>query len=452
MDGQALTEHQREAAQADLLRFTALNALSFEILAGQILILFARQVGASLADIGLLAALLPFASVIQLGIPPLINRFGPRALMLAGWGARTAVAAALLLVPAAGDRGGPEAATGVLLLVMGGFYLCRAVGMSSWLPMLQEIVRPQDRGLYLSRQEWLRQVSIVLIAVVTALYLLGAPGVTRYLHIIAVGVAAAAWSLYYLGRVPNVGATDEPVDRDYFKRAMAPMRDGLFRRYLFFSVTLRMVLSAFSPFLIVFLREGLHLPASGVIAVNTVSSLGAIATLSWWGRWSDRVGAKPALAVSIAGVAFSLVLWVFTGPIDGWLWTGIPAVALLLGIFTGGLTVSMSRFELGFIPIEGRAHYVASNVTAVGLSSGIAAFAAGWFLQALRNVSLDLTLLTLDRYRLFFVLSAALLAIPLVARMQLPEERSRSVRALMRREIHRRSRRLRRLLGRGRAR
>ena len=73
MQGEDLTREQRDAAQTDLLRFTALNALSFEVLAGQILILFARNVGASLAEVGLLAALLPFASIIQLGVAPLVT-------------------------------------------------------------------------------------------------------------------------------------------------------------------------------------------------------------------------------------------------------------------------------------------------------------------------------------------------------------------------------------------
>src|SRR3954452_11114470 len=117
MHGEELTEEQREHGKADLLRFTALNALSFEVLAGQILILFARQVGASLSDIGLLAALLPFAAVIQLGVAPLVNRFGPRALMLAGWGARTVVAAALFLVPTAAQAG-RAAGTQALLVIM----------------------------------------------------------------------------------------------------------------------------------------------------------------------------------------------------------------------------------------------------------------------------------------------------------------------------------------------
>jgi hypothetical protein len=445
MEGEQLTPAQREAAKSDLLRFTALNALSFEVLAGQILILFARQVGCSLSDIGLLSALLPFAAIIQLGVAPLVNRFGPRALMLAGWGARTVVSAALFFVPAAAG-GSPTAGTRLILLIMGAFYLCRALGMSSWLPLVQELVPPQDRGMFLSRQEWLRQVSIVVIAVVTALYLIGAEGLTRFLHIIAVGVTAAALSLYYLWRVPDVGLAAEPLDKEYFRRATAPLRDAVFRRYLAFSVSLRAVLSSFGPFLIVFLREGLHLQPSGVIAVSTVGSLGAIATLPLWGRWSDRVGAKPALGVSIAGVAGALVLWTLATPEAQWVWLGAPAISLVLGIFTGGLTVSMSKFELGFIPIRGRTHYVAMNVTVVGLCSGIAAFAAGRLLERLAPARVQFAWLVLDRYRIFFLLMAVLFAVPFLVRATLPEERSRSLRSLFQRELLRRSRRMRRLL------
>ncbi len=445
MTGEQLTAEQREAAQKDLLRFTALNAFSFEILAGQILILFARQVGASLAQIGLLSALLPFASIIQLAVAPLVNRFGPRVVMLVGWGARTAVSVVLFLVPVAGSTGGAAAATQVLLWVMGGFYLCRALGMSSWLPLLQEIVPPQDRGIYLSRQEWIRQVSIVLVAVITAAYLLGETGTTRYLHVIGIGVLAAAWSLYYLWSVPDVGEMAESLDRDYLKRAMAPARDTVFRLYLAFSVTLRMVLTAVAPFIVVFLREGLGLPASGVIAVTTVGSIGAIVTLGWWGQWSDRHGAKPALAMSIVGMGIGLLLWLLAEPSPTWFWVGVPAVSFFSGIFTGGLTVSMSKFELGFIPAVGRAHYVALNVTVVGLTSAAATFFAGRLLQLLSGIRIEWGWLTFDQYRIFFVLSAAGLLVPLVIRRILPEERARSLRALMRRAWLRRAVMLRRM-------
>ena len=441
-----LTEGQRDRAKTDLLSFTAFNALSFEVLAGQILILFARKVGASIEQIGLLAALLPFASLIQLGVTPLVGRFGPRRLMLAGWAARTVVAAGLLVVPYVSDRAGSGAATNVLLAIMGGFYLCRALGMSSWLPMVQEIVRPEDRGSYLSRQEWLRQVSIVLIAVVTAAYLVGSPDITRFLHVMTVGVLAAAWSLTYLWRLPDVGLDAEGEGADYFRRATAPLRDSVFRQYLGFSVSLRMVMSAVPPFLVVFLREGLHLPTSGVIAVNTISSLGAIATLGAWGRWTDRVGAKPALAASICGMGASLCLWCLTRAGSGAMWVEAGIVSIILGVFTAGVTVAMSKFELGFIPMRDRAHYVATNVTAVGIGSGVATLLAGRLLHALAPIQLHAGWLELDRYRIFFLISALLLAIPIMVRRTLPEEHARSIRVLVRRAFMRRSIRVRRLL------
>lgn len=443
--GEELTPRQREDARADLLRFTALNALSFEILAGQILILFAREVGASLADIGLLAALLPLASVIQPAIAPLINLYGPRRLMLAGWSARTVVSILLFLVPVAAAAGGASVATQLLLAIMLGFYLCRALGMSSWLPILQEIVLPEDRGLYLSRQEWLRQVSLVLVAAITALYLLGQQGVVRFLHVFGLGVIAAAGSLYFLWRVPDVGLSGEPLDRDYLQRALAPLRDRVFRRYLVFSTLLRALISAYPAFLIIYMRDSLGFTNSGVIAVNTIGYVGAIATLTAWGRWSDRIGAKPGLALSIAGVAVGLVAWSLIGVGPAWQWAAAPVVSLVLGVFMGGLTVTMSRFELSFIPVEGRAHYVAANVTLVGLGSALAAFVAGALLQRLPPGAIDLGWLSTDRYRIFFLLTAALLAAPLILRRPLPEPGSWSVTHLVHSTIRLQRGRLRRI-------
>ncbi|MFN3648900.1 MAG: MFS transporter [Armatimonadota bacterium] len=446
MHGDDLDELEREHAKLNLLRFTALNALSFEVLAGQILILFARQAGASLGDIGLLSALLPFAAVIQLVVAPLVNRFGPRRVMLAGWGARTFVSAGLFLVPVAMARGGPAAGTQLLLVVMLGFYICRALGMSSWLPLVQEIVRPHDRGIYLSRQEWLRQASIVLINVITALYLIDTEGMTRFLHVIGLGVVAAAWSLVYLARVPDVGSMAEPLDREYLSRATAPLRDAIFRRFLLFSVLLRMALSAVPPFLVVFLRDGLNISASGVIAINTIGSLGAIATLVAWGRWTDRIGARPVLGLVIAGIAGSLALWLLTDTSAVWLWLGVPLISLLIGIFTGGLTVSMSKFELGFIPVLHRAHYVALSVTLTGLGSGAATLASGYLLQVLRGVNVQWGLLEIDRFRIFFLVMAVLLIVSMIPLHYLPEEHTRSLRAIVKRVIARRTLRMRRLL------
>ena len=63
------------------------------------------------------------------------------------------------------------------------------------------------------------------------------------------------------------------------------------------------------------------------------------------------------------------------------------------------------------------------NVTAVGLASAVATFAAGALLQGLKDLHLDLGPLVLDRYRVFFLLTAAALIVPIIIRRRLPEER-----------------------------
>jgi hypothetical protein len=421
MQDQRLSEVWREEAQANLLRFTAWNAVSFEVLAGQILILFARQVGASLAAIGLLAALLPFASVVQLGVAPLVARFGPRALLRLGWATRTVVALALLGVPLAAARGGSAAATETLLGAMAAFHLCRALGLSSWFPLVQEIVPHDGRAAFISRQEWLRQVSVLGVSAVAAAYLSAAASMPRFVVVITGGVVAAAISLVYIWRLPEVGKAAEPLDRYYLRRAAAPLRDPLFRNYLLLSVTLRAVLCACSPLVILFLRDRLQLPAAGVIALNTVGSLGALATLSTWGRWSGAMGARPVLGVSTAGLALSLLLWVLAGTGPEWRWVGAPAILLLVGIFSAGITIALSQFELGFIPARGRDHYVAINSTAVGLGSGCATLAAGHLLQGLGNANLQVAGRRLDPYHLLFILASLLLLPLLLGHGSLPE-------------------------------
>ena len=134
---------------------------------------------------------------IQLAVAPLVNRFGPKAIMLTGWTARTVVAVFLLVVPAAAARYGPAGATNALLGIIGLFCLFRALGMSSWLPLLQEIVPVGLRGEFVGRLEVLRHVSIIAASLLTALYLLGTRDLGPFLHVLAVGVVTAAVGLAF---------------------------------------------------------------------------------------------------------------------------------------------------------------------------------------------------------------------------------------------------------------
>src|SRR5262249_49937609 len=140
----------------------------------------------------------------------------------------------------------------------------------------------------------------------------------------------------------------------------------------------------------------------------------------------------------IAGVALTLLLWTLVGSGTQWRWLGAPAVLLLLGIFTSGVTVAISPFELGFIPVQGRDHYIAINSILAGLASGSATLGAGHLLHGLAGANLRLAGLALDHYQLLFALASLLLLVPLLVQRSLPEEGVLSARDEVPRGVQRR--------------
>lgn len=436
-----LTPAEQRRGMAKLFYFAAFNSLSFEIIGGQILVLFARQVGASLMQIGLLTSFMPFATVIQLGIAPLVNRFGPKAIMFTGWTARTVVAAFLPLVPLAAARWGPDGATMMLLVIMAFFYLFRALGVSSWLPLLQEIVPPRMRGEYLSKQEVVRHLAIITASLLTAVYLLGKQDLAPYLHVMTLGVISGAVGLIFLRGLPHVAASMQPVDREFFRQALQPLRNPGFRHYLAFSGSLRFATMGIPSFLILFLRDQLHRGPSTALFLITLSSAGAAASLFLWGRLVDRFGSRPILKIGLVGTVVTTLLWAAIEPVR-WMLAGVvPLAAVLQGICAAGLGVAIIRLELGMVPREGREHYVAATITLAGIAAGLSPLAGGALLHAFEGVAWHLGPFTGHAYRAYFLATTLLCLIPLALSRGLKEPFAPSMRRAIRVAVGRATRR-----------
>ncbi|MBI3944938.1 MAG: MFS transporter [Armatimonadetes bacterium] len=427
-----LTPIEQRRGMSRLFCFAVFNSLSFEIIGGQILILFARQVGASLMQIGLLVSFAPFASIIQLAVAPLVTRFGPKAVMFTGWTARTVAAAFLLGVPWVAGRHGPAGATLMLLGIMALFYLFRALGMSSWLPLLQEIVPPGLRGDFLGKQEILRHLSIIAASLLTAVYLLGVGDLGPFLHVIAVGVLCAAVGLAFLSGIPHVEPSGAAIDREFFRQAIRPLRDATFRHYLLFAWTLRFAMMSLPAFVVLFLRDAMHLGPSAVLFITTLSSAGAAASLIGWGPAIDRFGSKPVLLIGLAGMVAVALLWATIEP-TAWMLRGVaPAAAFLHGVCNAGVFVALMGLELELIPREGREHYVAASVTLAGIAGGLSPLMVGALLHALEQTTWHLGPVALGAYRVYFLATALLLLPPLALRPSLKEKPRPNLRRALR--------------------
>lgn len=429
-EGPLSVEEQRRGMRA-LAAFAILNSFSFETISGQILILFARQIGASVRQVGILSSFLPLSSLIQVAVTPLVNTFGPKAIMVTGWTARTVVSVALLFVPAVTERYGASWGTLLLLTVMLLYHLCRALGVSSWPQLLQDIVPLRRRGKFLSRQEFLRQIAVVSVSILTAVYLLGPPSLERFLHILGAGVGAAFASLIFAYRVPYIPASKEPALRGFWRRTWQPLQDVRFRQYLAFSITLKLALTALPTFVIVFLRDRLHLVPTWILFFTCLGNVGAMSTLSWWGRVTDRYGSKPVIGLCLSGMCLVPLGWALVAATPLRTWGLGSCISFWSGLVSAGLYVATSKFELGIIPRDDRAHYVALSVMSAGLAGGLSTRLAGELLESLQHLSWSVEGYQIDNFRLFFLGTFGLTLVPLYLRQGLREGNVRSARFLV---------------------
>src|SRR6478735_6147031 len=82
--------------------FSAFNALSFQIVLGSPMILYAKSLEASATVLGIIAGMMPLLVIFQIPAASHINRIGYRKFVLAGWSTRVLFIFAMALVPVAG--------------------------------------------------------------------------------------------------------------------------------------------------------------------------------------------------------------------------------------------------------------------------------------------------------------------------------------------------------------
>src|ERR1700736_7079199 len=80
-------------------RFSLFNALNFQITCGAPMVLYAKALGGSATIIGLVAALAPLMTVLQLPTAYFIPKIGYKGFVLLGWTVRSALLCILAILP-----------------------------------------------------------------------------------------------------------------------------------------------------------------------------------------------------------------------------------------------------------------------------------------------------------------------------------------------------------------
>ncbi len=398
--------------------------------AGAPLTLFAKGLGASRFEFGLLAAIPGMASVLSLPGSALVERFGRRRLIfLVGLYVQRLlwlVLAPLSLWTLHGA--GPNHPAMALHLLLGLMFLQSAgssLGGVAWTSWMADIVPDRVRGRYFNRRRQFGILSAIPTACVVGWWLDHriVPGDTAGM----LGCCGLIFTFSAVFGLADIASFHFVPDIETPRRQRPPLLAALgtplgntqFMLAVGFTATMCFALGFMGQFVTLYLIDRVHANNFQIqVMLLIVPMLAQLLVLPVWGRASDRMGKKPLLVLSGLGMVLPGLGWSLLGGHNIWLGylvAGLGA-ALYAGIETANqnlvieLSASSSDTEG---EMRSSSSYVAVNtiITSIatcvgGLASGIAARAMGDWQWHPTGAMRFLAFKTFDYYDVLFAASA----------------------------------------------
>lgn len=409
--------------------FSTFNALSFQMVLGSPMVLYAKSLNATATVLGIIAGMMPLLVIFQIPAARHVARVGYKRFVYAGWGTRVMFIFGMALVPLAGSFLNPTSQLALLLFLLFCFNLSRGISSAGWLPWVTTLVPLELRGKYLARD------STCAHGASCAAFLLAAVCLGRESHpwhfalIFAFSAVMGALSLVFLKRIPDVHPPrEEAGGRGGEVPWAAIAAHPPFRKLMVLSVAWSVAYGGMSTFTVAYLRVGAGLAEGTILAVTAVSFLGGLAGLAWFGSRTDRFGSKPVMIVCI---------WIWLAILAGWLFLASGAapvrfrfligLELLMGFALAMVNVGNTRLAMVLVPEMGRSHFFALFSVVSNLALGLSPVVWGLLIDAFGSRRLNIGGFELNRYGFFFLCALVAFAVALVCCVRLDEPRARNV-------------------------
>ncbi|NLV92370.1 MAG: MFS transporter [Firmicutes bacterium] len=362
-----------------------------ENLFGPFLSLFALELGATKAQIGLLSSLPSLlGNIAQIPAAMLTERLGRRKILTV-WsaiGARLCLLATVFIPFLFGSEFNLIGLF-IFLVAMRGFV--NSLGVPAWTSIMADISPVESRGAFFSTRNILSGMTgfagTLLAGWIIRTY--GFPG--GYQRSFFLAFLTGVLAIYFFARIPvqepgpkkariaeEAAETEEPAEpkltlRQKWNRALdAFSQHANFRKYCFTSIFWQFSVSLGGPMVAVHFAENLGgTPAQWSIA----SSAGLVAGIlfqKYWGRLADRFGPKNVM--KFAGIPAAALPWI-------WLAIPIPQlgfIASFIGQFGwSGYNLAAFNLILELTPDASRSTYVGVYNTMAGISAAISPVIGG---------------------------------------------------------------------------
>ena len=396
-DDDSLTPRQLRVAQRNFTLFSFLNVISFQLLTGNIIALYALRLGASDLLVGMLYSFIPLGQLLPLVGRAIVRRLGTVRTMGVFWIVRYALMTPILFAPLLAHSESPAAIWLIAASVIG-FNLARGIAITGQNAIIGAITTEAARGSFLARNQLVSHFGAIGTGVAIGLLLQEQSPLFLFSLLLGVGIAVGFASTRVVFRFPEPPA---PVRGGGFLGAVgrALRRAGVPRFILLLAVN-GFVASMVLPFLVVYVKRVHDLGDNATMLLAAVGSVGAVVMALVSGFVIDRVGAKPLMTLFTAILTVTVVLVAVAPPLGSPLavWIYLGAVFFLATFGATGAASAHSVYYFNLTPRAERLNMGILNFLVTGIPASLGALAGGVVLDRLAAIGLE----TDAVYRLYY--------------------------------------------------
>jgi MFS family permease len=401
---------KRDSAYAH--QFSLYNQLNFQITLGTPMVLYAKSLGASSTTIGIVAALAPLLTVLQLPTAYFIPKIGYKKFVLLGWFSRTLTVFSLALLPAVTAF---DSATKISLMLMGLFIFntLRGISTGAWLPWLTSLVPEERRGQFLRKDQTYVQFGGLLAMALSTIVLWTS---SKPWHFVLL--------LFFIRLVPDVEVGEQVRTSGQPVPWAAMLKYPPFTKLLIFTVVYNWVIGGLTAFIVGFLQNIGGFSDGMILGCNMFAFVGAAIGVPLVAGLMNRTGTKPILRIALVCYFWAVICWLL---ISSDLLTATPPMVvliyLILGVAGGLFGIANTRIAMDTMPLMGRNHFFALFTVFTSMSLGLAPICWGIFLDSVGRAQFQLGLFHVNRYSLYFLMLTGLVAVTFVLANPLVEKK-----------------------------